>query len=267
VLAIALAGLPATLAAQTLKGVVLEGNTENPVIGASIEVLRTDSTRVSTVTSNKQGWYELDVASGGRYLLRPSHPSYTATGLESVEVGEHEIVSVVVRMGPTAIPLARLVVTARSRDRLAGFYNRAEGNPAAYFLKREEIERRRAARPSQLVQMIPGLWLARSADGSNNLITMRGIMGRCPADVLLDGLPVAQDMGVSIDEYTTANLLEGVEIYPPNTILPTELPVQVNECGVVAFWSRRSAFQPLTWTRGIIAGAVAILILLGSGVL
>jgi len=263
-LAVALTSLPPALAAQTIKGVVLEGSTSNPVIGATVEMLRADSTAVGTVTSDEQGWFELDVPSGGTYLLRPSHPSYVAAGLDSVPVGEHEIVSVVLRMGAAAIPIERLVVTARSGDRLAAFYRRAESEGFAYFLEREEIEKRRAALPTRLVQMMPGIRIAYDPDGRSDLIMMRGIRGQCPATVLLDGLPVAQDIGMSIDEFTSPELLEGVEIYPPNVALPQELPVIQNDCGVVAFWSRREAFRPLTWTRVIVAGVLGLLILLGS---
>jgi hypothetical protein len=84
--------------------------------------------------------------------------------------------------------------------------------------------------------------------------------------VLLDGLPVAQDVGVSIDEVTTSATLEGIEIYPPNITVPQALRIIHNDCGVVALWSKREVFRPLTWTRGIIAGTVAAIILLLSGV-
>jgi hypothetical protein len=246
------------------------------VEGATIEVLHADSTPAGTVTSDEQGWFELDVREGGRYLLRPSHPSYLAFGLDSVNVGEHEIVSVALRMGPSAIPLERLVVTARSGDRLAGFYERAGRNGFAYFLERAEIEKRRAAQASQLLRSVPGVRIVPvgsltmpdslfgAAGPGVNMIGMRGIRGQCAATVLLDGLPVAQDLGMSIDDYTSPALLEGVEIYPPNVALPQAFPVLENECGVVAFWSRREAFRPLTWTRVIIAGVVGLLILLAS---
>jgi len=266
-LALMLASLPTGVGAQTIRGVAVEGRTTNPVVGATIEVLRADSTPEGTVTSDRQGRFELDVAAAGRYLLRPSHPSYTFPGIESVEVGRHEIVSVVLRMGAAAIPLDRLVVTARSRDRLAGFYGRAERGGVAYFIRRDEIDRRNAALPTQLIRMTPGVLVDARAGTMDNVITMRGLTGRCPAYILLDGLPVAQQEGLSIDQVTTPELLEGVEIYPPSAVLPKEFPIVTNDCGVLAFWSRRSAFRPWTWTRAIIGATIGALILLGAHVL
>jgi hypothetical protein len=264
IVACALAVWPGATAGQTIRGVVFEEDTDIPVVGAQLEVLRADSTPERLVTSDRRGAFEVQVHLSGTYLLLASHLSYTGGGPARVEIGEHEVVTVILRMGRTAVPLEPLVVTARSADRLAGFYRRAGALRSGYFLTREDIERQRAAVASQLLSMTPGVWLSPADRGS--ILTMRGLGGRCPATVLLDGLPVAQELGMSIDEFTAPGLLEGVEIYPPNTPVPLDLPTYTNDCGVVAFWSRRSATRPLTLKRAIVAGAIAALILLSATV-
>ena len=259
----ALALLPSGIAAQAIRGVVVEGTTSVPIPGATVELLAADSTPLRTVTSDRRGWFQLDVAAGGRYFLRPRHPSYTAVSLDSVRVGEHEIVTVMLRMGISAIPLEPLVVTARSRDRLAGFYRRAEENRRGQFIHREFIDRRIALRPSQLVRMTPGVFVIPTDNGLSSIITMRGVTGgRCAAAIFLDGLPVPQEVGMTIDDFTAADQLEGIEIYDAYTIPPPELPATTNECGIVAFWSRRDAFRPFTWKRviaGVVLGAFILL--------
>jgi hypothetical protein len=254
--------LPSAADAQAIRGVILEGNGAEPITGATIDVLRTDSTFVTTVTSDQRGWFRLELDSEGTYLLRPAHPAYIASGLDSVTVGRHEVVSVVLRMGPAVIPLDRLVVAARSRDRLAGFYERAESGGQGRFIHRPFIEARVASLPSELLRMTPGVIITPSEDRHYNFITLRGPGGRCPAAVFLDGLPVPQQIGASIDEFTAADLLEGVEIYDAYTIPPPGLPITINECGIVAFWSRRDAHRPFTWKRlaaALLVGALIVL--------
>lgn len=260
----ALMACPATASAQTIRGVVYEDDTEVPVEGARIDVLRADSTPEGVATTDRRGAFDIPVHTPGTYLLLASHPAFTPGAAAAVEVAEHEIVTVVLRMGRTVVPLEALLVTARSRDRLAGFYRRAGAGRDGYFLTRGDIEGRRAAIASQVLLMTPGIGLAPAGRGTSNLITMRGLSGRCRAVVLLDGLPIAQEMGMSIDEFTAPALLEGVEIYPPNTAVPIDLPAYTNDCGVVAFWSRRSAFRPLTLRRVIVGGVIAALILLSA---
>jgi hypothetical protein len=254
--------LPVAADAQAIRGVLLEGNGTEPITGATIDVLRTDSTFVTTVTSDQRGWFRLELDREGTYLLRPSHSAYTASGLDSVTVGRHEVVSVVLRMGPAVIPLDRLVVAARSRDRLAGFYERAESGTRGRFIHRPFIEARVGSLPTELLRMTPGVVITSSDDRHSNFITLRGPGGRCPAAVFLDGLPVPQHIGASIDEFTAADLLEGVEIYDAYTMPPAGLPITNNECGIVAFWSRRDVHRPFTWKRlaaALLVGAFIVL--------
>lgn len=258
-LAAVLALVPAVAGAQTVRGVVLEEDGTNPIAGATIELLRADSTLVGSVTSDRRGWFHLEIGHEGRYLLRPAHPSFVAMALDTVSVGRHEIVTVVLRMGRSAIPLAPLVVTARSRDRLAGFYERSETLWQGRFIFRPYIERRIAARPTQLLRMTPGVEIMAVDNGLTRVITMRsaGGGGWCPAAVFLDGLPVPQNLGMSIDEFTASTLLEGVEIYDAYTPTPVGLPVTMNTCGIVAFWTRRESHRPWTWKKLAVGALLA----------
>jgi hypothetical protein len=254
---------PAVLHGQTVRGVVLDADGDDPVAGATIELLRSDTTLQASVRSDERGWFSLEAGSEGRYLLRPSHLSFTATGLDSVTVGRHEIVTVVLRMGRTAIPLDPLVVTARSRDRLAGFHERARQGGPGRFIPRDYIAARVTARPSELVAMTAGVRVVPGDNVHANTITMRGPAGRCAAQIFLDGLPVPQDIGMSIDDFTAADLLEGIEIHDAWTTPPPELRGISGGCGVIAFWSRREVRRPFSWRKlglGAVLGGVLLLL-------
>lgn len=241
--------LAADAGAQTIRGVVLEEGTTTPVSAAKVELLGLDGAVRFADESDRLGWFQIDVKEAGRYLLRPSHLSYGAASVDTVSVGRHEIVTVVVRMGRTAIPLAPLVVTARSRHPLAGFYERVESRGPGKFVLREFIARRPAARPSQLLVMTPGVRLLRSDDNTTTAITLPAPGGRCEPSVYLDGLPVPPGL-TTIDDLTAAEMIEGIEVYDYGAKVPDIFPIPAESgCGVVAYWSRREARRPMTWWK------------------
>jgi hypothetical protein len=252
---------PADAAAQTIRGVVLEEGTATPIVTAAVEVAGADTT-YSAVT-NEAGWFQVHLRQPGQYVLRPSHMSYAAAGADTVTLARHEIVTVVVRMGRAAIPLEPLVVATRTFHPLKGFYDRMEHGRRGYFVKRDFIDRRLAVRPSELVSMTPGIRVERPSSvlGSNftSTITMWGVGGRCVANVFLDGLPVLPGI-TSIDELTSADQLEGVEIYDSFAAAPEifysmfqlhglDSEGYRRQCGVVAYWSRRDIYQRRHWIR------------------
>ncbi len=245
--------LPGRSGAQTIRGVVLEEGATDPSQGATIELLRPDSTLEAAVLSDEKGWFQILAQEAGTYLLRPSHLSFTATRVDSVSAQEHEIVTVVLRMGRRPIPLEPLVVVARTWHPLAGFYERSQAGGLGKFVHRDFIQPRIASLPSQLLIMTPGIRLFRSEDGMSNTITMWGVGGRCTPSVYLDGLPVPAGI-TTIDDLTASEMIEGIEIYDSYAVPPHIFPIRRDEyCGIVAFWSRREAFRPMGWKKWWIA--------------
>jgi hypothetical protein len=263
---------PAGAAGQTIRGVVLEEGTTTPIATATVEVRGADATY--TTVSDEMGWFHLQLREPGRYGLRPSHLSYVAAGVDTVAVERHEIVTVVMRMGRAAIPLEPLVVAARTFHPLRGFYERLEQGKRGYFVRRDYIERRLGVRPSHLVEMTPGIRVERASSvmGSDfvNTITMWGTGGRCRANVFLDGMPVPPGL-TSIDELTSADLLEGVEIYASFAEAPTLFQSMfhlhgldsdgfMRQCGVVAYWSRRDVYRRTNLVRWMVGVGLAGLV-------
>jgi hypothetical protein len=266
---------PAGAAGQTIRGAVLEEDTATPIVTAAVEVRGADMTY--TAVSNEVGWFQLHLSEPGQYVLRPSHLSYTAAGADTVTVARHEIVTVVVRMGRAAIPLEPLVVATRTFHPLKGFYDRMEQGRRGYFVGRDFIQRRLALRPSHLVDMTPGIRVMGASsvlgsDFTSSTITMRGVGGRCAANVFLDGMPVPPGI-TSIDELTSADQLEGVEIYHSFAEAPEifysmfqlhglDSAGFMRQCGVVAFWSRRDIQYRPHWVRWAVGVGLAGLLFL-----
>lgn len=256
-------GVPAAAPAQVIRGAVLEEGTTTPIEGVTIELLDPARTVLATAMSDANGWFELETEEEGRYLIRTAHPFYTAGRVDSLVVGRHETVTVMLRMARTPIPLAPLVVAARSRNPLQRFRTRAEEARNGRFVTREFIRQRQTRRPSELLFMTPGIRVVRSDDMMRtNAILMRSGAGSCEANLYLDGLPVPQGLDISIDELTASSVIEGIEIYDAFEPLPPEFLQPPNACGVVAFWSREDARRPLQWKQLGIAAAVAGIVFL-----
>jgi hypothetical protein len=263
---------PASAAGQTIRGVVLEEGTTTPIATATVDVRGADTTY--TAVTNEVGWFQIELHEPGQYVLRPSHMSYTAATADTLTLAQHEIVTVVVRMGLAAIPLEPLVVATRTFHPLKGFYDRMESGKRGYFVKRDFIQRRLAVRPSHLVDMTPGIRIRppSSVLGSDftGSIMMWGPGGYCRANVFLDGLPVPPGI-TSIDQLTSADQLEGVEIYHSFAAAP-ELFYSMfqlhglddygymRQCGVVAYWSRRDFYHRPHWVRWVLGVGLAGLV-------
>lgn len=252
---------PAAVRAQQIRGVVVEDMTDTPIPGVTVELLAEDSTiRASAVTAST-GWFQLPTGSAGRFLLRTSHPVFTAGALLEVVVQQREIVTIVLRMSGGAIPLEPLVVTARSHDRLSGFRERAQRSGFGRYITREQIDERPAARPSDLLRMVPEvrIELVRDPSGvfTSNAVLMRSFGELCAPAIYLDGMPIPQDFGFDIDDLISTELIEGVEIYRSYVGAPLEFHLPQNTCGVIAFWSRTIRGRPLSWKSFAIAGVLA----------
>jgi hypothetical protein len=251
----------------------VEEGTATPIATAAVEVRHGDITY--TATTSRTGWFELELREPGRYVVQTSHMSYATTGADTVSLARHEIVTVVVRLARAAIPLEPLVVATRTYHPLKGFYERKDRGGRGHFVGRDYIDRRLGLRPTQVVEMAPGIRIERreSVLGSSfaDSITMWSVGGRCAANVFLDGMPVPTGTS-SIDELISADRLEGVEIYDSFALAPEIFYIMFQlqgrdedefgfrrQCGVVAYWSRRENDRRRHWLRWALGvGAVSV---------
>lgn len=152
-----------------------------------------------------------------------------------------------IRLDREAILLAPLEVVARQRARsivLAGFRHRSERGLGWYF-DREEIERLRPSRVTDLLRHVPGVNLVSSGSGMQRVASVGRARGRnCSAQVFIDGMLVnggigQETGGVPIDNYVSPASLEGVEVYRGSSTVPAEFLNDGSPCGVIVLWTRR----------------------------
>lgn len=248
--------LPEALAAQgnplrgTIRGRALDDLNEAGLREAKLEFLD-DLRRVRRTTlTDSAGYFLLADLPPGPFRLRVTQMGYLRTTTPTWWVEAGEVLDVVVRMRPDAVPLAPLEVIALSRMSLpvlSGFYRRSESAVSGTFLDREDIEAKKASRVTDLLADLPGVRLERASGyaGQAQAITLGRAMfssrgGRCPVQVYVDGvLATRGGEAVPLDDLAYPNDLEGVEVYRGLGSVPAEFLTPEARCGVIALWTRR----------------------------
>ena len=186
ILTILLLTLCATLTAQTtqtIKGQILDAQSEIPIIGATVEIL-TVRDNLGTVT-DEDGYYRLTDIPVGRHELRISYLGYGDLMLPNVVVtaGKETILDVQLQEAFTAID--EVVVTADAENDRA---NNEMAVISARTFSVEEVTRYSGGRNdvSRLATNFAGV---SSANDSRNDIVIRG---NSPTGVLwrLEGIPI-----------------------------------------------------------------------------
>lgn len=264
-IALGFLALATPVAGQVLQGRVVADDTGQPLVGAEIIVLNwKDQPRVRGVTDTA-GQFLIQIDQEGEYKIQVSHIGYARFTSKDLWVPRRETVQIRVRLGVSAIPLEPIEVVARmavEEVHLRAFNERRlnPGRVGGYFLTRDDIAGRPNATPTQLLLSVPGVTLDRvnnSAAFAMDRSIIRfpgGLAGGCRASVYVDGSPVAQSAGSTIDDMLDNTLIGGVEVYPR----PSEAPVEYQRnmgCGVVLYWTRRpqggrSMPTALRWIAG-----------------
>lgn len=259
--------LPCAAAAQVVRGIVLENGTRKPIANAQV-TLTMERQEPVLATTDDDGIFLLRAPVGGDFVVTASHVGYQESSAP-VTAAAGETVVVEIRMGAAAIPLEPLVVTAQSRARRGGFYERMTAGAFGSFLTRPEIEQRATSNVTDLLRVVPGLRIVavsrRRGSMPVNLIATRGTsVTQCEPSLFIDGAPVRQGPDLPLDEILRPDMLEGVEVYASLGSVPGQFS-ESGKCGAVVFWTRsgdRENGRPLSWRRIIAAGGTLLVILL-----
>jgi len=153
----------------------------------------------------------------------------------TLELREPDSVRVRVHLDPAPQPM-RAVVAAAGRHRLAEFEKRRAGG-AGVFYDREEIEKRRPVRITDVLRTAPGLVYAQDATGQLRLLGRDvSLRGGCPIEFVLDGIPIGDN--VSADRFVDMVNVAAIEGYSGPTDGPAAYRGQRARCGLVLVWTR-----------------------------
>jgi hypothetical protein len=235
--------LAASAGAQSVEitGRVFDAGTGEPVPSAQVLLV---SLGRQTLTAD-DGSFALRGLSAGTRILETRRVGY-APRRDTLQLGDGQSlrVELALRVEATTLPPVAVEATPR-RPHLGGFWDRRDRGMGIFFT-RDEIERRRPFRITDMFQGLQGVTLTRTSRG-RFLTFERG--NRCVAAVFVNGAPF-QMTDSGIDEIHPDDI-EAIEIYSPSRV-----PVEFNRtamppmttathqvfgspnCGVVAVWTR-----------------------------
>src|SRR5947209_6379928 len=150
------------LAAQSVRGTVVDSVKLKPVPGVSLELLSPQRI-VARGTSDDSGRFALPAPAPGPYRIRAQRVGYRALLSTPVAVAASRDTVVPVLLVPLAIGLAPVTVSASAEAflRNSGFYERKQSDPG-YFMMPDAVARvaLKARQTADIFDGIPGVTLA-----------------------------------------------------------------------------------------------------------
>jgi hypothetical protein len=265
-----LAFLPRRVETQVVHGHVIEADNNQAVKHASLELLDDRGQAVTRVSVDSLGVFRLRSWHPGKYRVRTSALGFATVSSEILELATGDVIDLTIKLAPKAVPLEPVVVNARARTSLteialAGYYDRRDAGSRlglGRFFDRGAIARR-GRKLTEVLATIPGVRIMHVQNCPVPLVTMAGNSATrleetqtdqlvrintlaesckpahvCRANVYVDGVQMAFDETISIDQTVPLDWVEAIEVYRRAAEVPAEFLVRAT-CGVVAVWTRR----------------------------
>lgn len=257
---------------QTVRGRVVEADTRKPVAGARVVLRSPEDSSLAAVTDTA-GAFVARATVPGRYEVSVARLGYRAQQQGPFELLTGTVVELEVILPVVPLTLDPVTVTAEVNSRFlqtVGFYDRKRSD-FGHFITRDEIESKRASRPTDLLRVLPGVSLIPDPRSPGRVrVQMRGTHpaqgGACAPRVFVDGLiairgdsrpprPGTASAGdiedvfendprnpePSLDDIVTPEQIQAIEVYRSASQVPAEFggASVFTRCGVVVVWTRR----------------------------
>jgi len=242
-----------------LVGTVFDRATDAPIVGAEIELLdAATGRRVASVTADSLGAFIIAPLTAGAYTLTIHGFGYERLSRDLI-LADHAETELTASLVPEAVDLEPLVVTVERRALGAmRDFERRRARGIGSFITREDIERRRPHRVSDLFRSMAGVRVVPDRLGEARLL----LHGQCVPKLYIDG--VAAYEGTSLDMILQPEDVEGIEIYTTATT-PAQY-ARTGGCGVLVVWTRvprrvqgtSAWWKPVVFLGGLI-GVMSIL--------
>ena len=227
---------PTALEAQTIRGTLLERDSNRPINLGFVALLTEAGDSITSTITNRMGRFELVSPDPGSFLLLAAALGHRETTVGVFELGEGGELAVEFRTPVEALTLNGLLVQA---DRIGqqpalvlnGFSRRMQQG-LGRFITPAEIESSPAFRTSDL---FVGMLGVRVTD-DRVLINTAGRV--CSPQVWVDGLPQSVGADFALDFVMPLEALAAVELYRRATEVPLQYGGSRAGCGVLLFWTK-----------------------------
>ena|SRR5215218_1155651 len=237
------------LAAQTVRGKVLDAATGAGVPEAAVRALTPDGHDVGRARTAADGSFRMQLRTSATVRVEARRTGYQQTLTAELPVALHEAVEVEVRISATALALEPLRVTARvapPRRRsleLNGVYDR-ERMGLGRRLFREDIERRPNLDLGGLLQGVVGTRMVYAGRYKYIVFNRSSISAAmtggppCLPRLYLDGVRVEYGGSFDINSFVLPERVEAVELYASAAEIPPQYNGMNSACGVILIWTR-----------------------------
>lgn len=252
--------LPTALTAQTIRGVVSERATYEPIEGATVILIDTSADTLGRTITDERGFFSLDAPGSGDYYLIASALGYGPVRSDAVTLEDDAVRIVELDMAARPIPVEGVLVETEGGEPeipgLAGtgFYDRlADG--WGEFMTPGEVLGHSGEYTHQLFREMVTVELVRAEEGPTLPFTDRIMLrSNAPPDTLvaggepwlcepliyIDGVRTELMAGESLHDAAPRDEIEAIEVHPapfgaPLRYFPDFKP---GACGVVLIWMR-----------------------------
>jgi hypothetical protein len=257
------------LAAQTIQGQVVHGIANQTVAGGLVVLLDATAAPIARTQLRRDGAFSLTAPRAGRYAIRFEAPGYTTVTSDWLDLRAGATLVVTLRASPLAsAELDTVFVRGEPVPfRLAPFYERRARGAGGEFFTPEDIERRKAQTPTEVLRysigfnVVPNPFAGRTTMTQKYFIVNRRFsrveQETCPPLIFVDGVYVGNAGDVEVDTYFDGPWLGAVEAYPGAASIPPEYNRQGARCGVIGLWSNWAQGGGSGVSRALYLGAQA----------
>lgn len=204
-----LASAPHALAQSTIRGVVSDSVTNEPLVGANVYLA---GTAIGVVT-DREGTFRIARVPQGSFNLRISYLGYVPREI-GIDMGSDTTLVVHTRLIPEVLEGEEVVVTGQARGQIAAINQQISSKTIVNVVSEEKIQELPDVNAAESIGRLPGVSILRSG-GEANRVVLRGLSGKYTS-VTLDGMrisstdPNSRDLDLNTISQTS---LAGIELY------------------------------------------------------
>ena len=270
-----LAGLRSA-GAQQLRGRLLDLQSDAPIPVGVVTLIDAQGATIAASVTDSLGNWRLVAPGPGSYFVAGRRIGYQPWTGGPIEVAAQADMEFVFHLRRAPVQLTPAYTIGRSLQRnleMVGFYDRQRAD-FGLFLTPDAIEKRGAARVSDLVLGLPGVslvWTSSGSAGGQQIQLRAGNIspgGVCRPRIYVDGIVFARgdgqmakvdgspvqsleraveeellrlERGLSLDDIGPASDIAAIEVYRSSTQVPVQFGGASIEtaCGVIVIWTRR----------------------------
>ncbi|MDZ7292812.1 MAG: TonB-dependent receptor [candidate division KSB1 bacterium] len=193
----------------TLRGVVTDSLTAEPLVGANVYLL---GTALGSAT-NLEGVYRIDRVPEGTYTLRVSYIGYLTKQIK-INIQNNKTLVVDAPLSPQLVEAGIVLVTAQAVGQAAAINQQITSNTIINVVSEEKIRELPDANAAESIGRLPGVSILRSG-GEANKVILRGLEDKF-TNITIDGVKIpptdATSRGVDLSTLSQSSLA-GIELY------------------------------------------------------